>query len=256
MDKKEKTVKAKQEDIVLTKVLYWIVGAVVLEFLLLLLNRFYVNYTVDTINIALALQTVLTVLSVVFPICFLGCVAMLFKHQKQCKRCAITRAATIMTAALSICCIVSRVYRDGGVSLLYVVVPVVAVLAIVYYLYQREFFACAILSTLGMLGVRLSVQTVVRPAMGYTFIVVLAVVVVAFALSARTMQGTDGVLKVGGKDMAILPKKANYAMLYVTCAVVALVVIAALVAGVHVALYGVLVAWLLVLAVYYTVKLM
>ena len=41
-----------------------------------------------------------------------------------------------------------------------------------------------------------------------------------------------------------------------TCAVVAVVVIAALVLGALTLLYGVLVAWLLILAVYYTVRLM
>ena len=46
MDKRVKTERARQEDAVLHKVLYWIVGAVVLEFLLLLVNRFYVKYTV------------------------------------------------------------------------------------------------------------------------------------------------------------------------------------------------------------------
>ena len=45
-------------------------------------------------------------------------------------------------------------------------------------------------------------------------------------------------------------------MLYVTCILVAAVVIAALVLGVLAVLYGVLVAWLLILAVYYTVRLM
>ena len=45
-------------------------------------------------------------------------------------------------------------------------------------------------------------------------------------------------------------------MLYVTCALVAVVVIAACVLGALALLYGVLVAWLLILAVYYTVRLM
>ena len=54
----------------------------------------------------------------------------------------------------------------------------------------------------------------------------------------------------------MLPKSANSALLYVTCGVVAAVVIAALLLGGLAVLYGVLVAWLLILAVYYTVRLM
>ena len=45
-------------------------------------------------------------------------------------------------------------------------------------------------------------------------------------------------------------------MLYVTCAVVAAVLIATAVLGELALLYGVVVAWLLVMAVYYTVRLM
>ena len=60
MNKRERTERARQEDAVLNKVLYWIVGAVVLEFLLLLVNRFYIKYTVATIGTANAIEAVLT----------------------------------------------------------------------------------------------------------------------------------------------------------------------------------------------------
>ena len=65
----------RQEDVVLNKVLWWIVGAVVLEFLLLLLNRFYSYYTPDGIALAQALRTVFTVLGIVLPLCFLALLA-------------------------------------------------------------------------------------------------------------------------------------------------------------------------------------
>ena len=39
----EKLQRERQEDLVLNKVLWWIVGAVILEFLILLLNRYYVQ---------------------------------------------------------------------------------------------------------------------------------------------------------------------------------------------------------------------
>ena len=254
MDKREKTAKAKQEDVLLTKMLYWIVGAVVLEFLLLLLNRFYVNYTASGIELAVGIHSVLTVLAVVFPICFVGTVVWLWQSHKRGKVCNKAPFLVALTAALSVCTIVSRLYRGTGVSLLYVMVPVVAVLAMVYYLYQREFFGSAILCALGLLGVRLCAQS--RSVKFYAFMFVLAVILVVAVLASRMMQKHAGALKLGGKSYAILPKTTNYAFLYVTCAVVALVVIAALIMGVHVVLYGVLVAWLLILAVYYTVKLM
>ena len=46
-----KAEKQRQEDIALTKVLYWIVGAVVLEFLLLMTQKYYINFTHRTSRI-------------------------------------------------------------------------------------------------------------------------------------------------------------------------------------------------------------
>lgn len=71
MNKKEQQAqRAKQEDAVLNKVLWWIVGAVVLEALLLLLNKVYANYTVEQIELAKSLRDVFSVLMIALPICF------------------------------------------------------------------------------------------------------------------------------------------------------------------------------------------
>ena len=71
MNKKEQQAqRAKQEDVVLNKVLWWIVGAVVLEALLLLLNKVYANYTVEQIELAKSLRDVFSVLMIALPICF------------------------------------------------------------------------------------------------------------------------------------------------------------------------------------------
>ena len=72
MDKKEKQAqRAKQEDEILNKVLWWIVASVLLEMLLLLLNKVYVNYTVDQIDLAVALrEDVFPKLAIILPICF------------------------------------------------------------------------------------------------------------------------------------------------------------------------------------------
>ena len=79
---------------------------------------------------------------------------------------------------------------------------------------------------------------------------------VAAVVLFRMMQKSQGKLTVKGAPMQVFPKGANYALLYVTCALVAVVAIAAVMMGALALLYGVLVAWLLILAVYYTVRLM
>ena len=71
MNKKEQKAaqRAREEDVVLTKVLWWILGAVVLEALLLLLNKVYVYYPTEQINLVLALRSAFQVLSIALPVC-------------------------------------------------------------------------------------------------------------------------------------------------------------------------------------------
>ena len=250
MNKKEQQAqRAKQEDVVLNKVLWWIVGAVVLEVLLLLLNKVYANYTVEQIELAKSLRDVFSVLMIALPICFVVLLIWAVAARKS------SVLAGVMLA-LAVCAVVIRVFDESGIRLLYVAVPAVAVLALIYYLYQREFFFAAVLSALGLLGVKVVPYHFGFPAIAYGYAVVLGVALVGAVVVFRVMQAAGGKLRLKGNWVEVLPKSANYALLYVTCGVVAAVVIAALLLGGLAVLYGVLVAWLLILAVYYTVRLM
>ena len=70
MDKKQREARRQQEDIALQRGLLWVVGAVALEVLLMLLNRFYINYplTDSGVNTFLALHEVLKVLRIAAPV--------------------------------------------------------------------------------------------------------------------------------------------------------------------------------------------
>ena len=258
MNKKEQQAqRAKQEDEILAKVLWWIVGSVVLEALILLLNRYCVNYTASQIDLAYALQTqVLPVLAVVFPVCFVVMLVLWLVARKKGKLVRLTAGLTLAALALAVSAVVASLFAAPGIRFLYVAVPAVAVLALIYYLYQREFFCAALLSALGLLAVRLVPQQVSHPALAYGYAVVLAVVVVAALVLLVRLRKSQGKLTVKGAPVQVLPKNANYALLFATCAVVAAVLAATLVLGSLALLYGVLVAWLLILAVYYTVRLM
>ena len=245
MNKKEQQAqRAKQEDVVLNKVLWWIVGAVVLEVLLLLLNKVYANYTVEQIELAKSLRDVFSVLMIALPICFVVLLIWAVVARKSGKFTRLSSVLAGVMLALAVCAVVIRVFDESGIRLLYVAVPAVAVLALIYYLYQREFFFAAVLSALGLLGVKVVPYHFGFPAIAYGYAVVLG----------GAMVGAVVVFRVNWVE--VLPKSANYALLYVTCGVVAAVVIAALLLGGLAVLYGVLVAWLLILAVYYTVRLM
>ena len=257
MNKKEQQAqRAKQEDVVLNKVLWWIVGSVILEALLLLLNRVYVNYTASEIEFAYSLRGVFKVLAIVLPICFVVLAGLWLAARKSGKLVKLTGVLALIALILAVCAVIVRIFDVSGVKFLYIAVPVVAVLALIYYLYQREFFVSAVFCALGLLGIKLLPRVRGASLVGYAYAVGLAVLLVAAVVLFRMMQKSQGKLTVKGAPMQVFPKGANYALLYVTCALVAVVAIAAVMMGALTLLYGVLVAWLLILAVYYTVRLM
>ena len=254
--KEQQAQRAKQEDEILNKVLWWIVGSVILEMLLLLLNKVYVNYTVDQIELAYSLRSAFQVLAIVLPVCFVVVLAVWLAARRSGRLTRLTGGLTLVFLALAVCAVVVRLFDNSGIKFLYLAVPAVAVLALIYYLYQREFFFSALLSALGLLGVKLLPRIGGASVVGYGYAVALAVVLAAALVVFRMLQKNQGKLALKGKLTRILPKNANYALLYVTCGVVAAVSVAAVVLGGLTVLYGVLVAWLLILAVYHTVRLM
>jgi hypothetical protein len=86
----------------------------------------------------------------------------------------------------------------------------------------------------------------------------LALVLVISAVLGRKLQTAGGVLAVGGKKVQLLSHNTAYAILYATCALCAITAISALVLGATAAYYSifVVVVWIFVMAVYYTVQLM
>ena len=195
-------------------------------------------------------------LSIALPVCFVVLLLWTVVAWRASRSVKLPGILTGICLVLAVCAVIIYNYYEKGINFLFIAVPAVAVLALIYYLYQREFFFAAVLSTLGLLGVKIAPQTPNNARTAYGYLAALAVVLLASAVCFRLLQARKGRWLVGGKVREILPKNANYAMLYVTCGLVAAVVIAALVLGALALLYGVLVAWLLILAVYYTVRLM
>ena len=165
INKKEqqKAQRAREEDIVLTKVLWWILGAVVLEALLLLLNKVYVNFTTEQVYIAVALQGMFNVLSIVLPICFVVLLIWTLVFWRAGRSLCLPGVLTGISLVLAVCAVVIHYFYDKGINFLYIAVPAVAVLALIYYLYQREFFFAAVLGALGLLGVKVAAQAASSP---------------------------------------------------------------------------------------------
>ena len=136
----EKLQRERQEDLVLNKVLWWIVGAVILEFLILLLNRYYVHYTPAGIPLAQTLRTVFGVLQIVLPVCAIALAAWYVSLRKGGKPPRLAGVLTLVGIVLAVCAVLVSRFGGSGIRLLYTGIPAVTVLALIYYLYQREFF--------------------------------------------------------------------------------------------------------------------
>ncbi len=255
MDKKQREARRHQEDIALQRGLLWVAGAIVLEVLLVLVNRFYVNYSLSEtgVHTYLAMHQVMLVLRMLAPVAAVLALVWTGWQLKQEKKFALPLILAIALAAVTVCAHVAIKFRGPGMSMLYWLVIAWAVLAMVFYIYQREFFlgACACgMSVLALWFVRYGVGG--RPE---TILILAAIAVVTAA--ALWLKKSDGALP-GKKPVQFLPQKTNYAVLLVTCLASLIVVVAAMLAGGAAAYYlmFVMVAWLFALFVYYTVKLM
>lgn len=268
MDNRERTEKQRikaerqrQEDVALSKVLYWFGGAVVMEILLFLTKRYYIDYELTDFGIDLAygIGQVLKFLPIAALVLGALGLAWCFSHKKQGKGGVLTWAVSVFLLGLAVCSFLVYRFNPSGADLLTYLIPVTAVLALIYYLYQKEFFSVALVCTAGIVGLWAMFKDGGMGARTYALLVCLGIFLVAVAVLARVLQSKGGVLAIKGRTLELLPKNANYALIYVTCGLIAVVLAAALILGGVVtvmAYYAAPVAWLLIMAVYYTVKLM
>ena len=255
MDKKQREERRRQEDIALQRGLLWVAGAMVLEALLVLVNRFYINFTLTDagVNAYLALGKWLPVLRNVTLIGAALALVWTVLQLKKGGKFGWPLVGAIALGAVAVCAHVAVKYQGPGMNMLFWLVAAWAVLALVFYIYQREFFlgasACG-MSVLALWFVRYGAAG--RPE---TLLVLAAIVVVG--LGALWLKKNDGVLSEK-MNLQFLPKKTSYAVLLVTCLASLAAVVVAMVAGDMVAYYlmFVMVAWLFALFVYYTVKMM
>lgn len=257
----KRTERAHQEDVVLNRILIWFGAAVVAETVLLWLGRYYSPHSTayEVIMLASAIRDVTNIFRWVTLALGVVSAVWLLLAKRQGKRARLPLALTILFLAASAMSIVIYRFSDTGIQFLCRAVLGVTVMALIYYLYQREFFTASAVTAAGILGL-----WVLRRADGgytlllYGYMALVAVLLVAVVAVCRMAQTHEGVVSLGGKKVSLFPKNAGYGMVYLTCGIVAAVLIAALVAGTAVAYYLMfgLVAWIFVMAVYYTVKLM
>lgn len=255
--KQMQSARRKQEAVALNRLLIWFAIAIGYEALVLLIKRYYVNFsgTDLSITIASALSKVFFALQFVAPVLAVAAVVWLAMSKKRGK--PLTKPAILTAAMFALWFTVFVTYFGfrGGVDLLGIVAPAAAILSMIYYLYQREFFCNAVIAGGGILCLWLYRRyfqhhpNVIRAGYVLAWVLLAVAVVVFWKLSQNSGKW---------KRYRVFPADISYLPAYATCGLTAVVLAAALFAGATVAFYAifVLVIWLFCLAVYYTVRLM
>lgn len=255
MKKEDRLAKKQREDQALNRVLWWFGGAVVLEFFLLLLNRFYINFDVQGIDLAAGIFRFLQIAAWVTLALAVAGVIWWVVCKKKGGKTFLPGVCALAFAVLFVCAFAAGMWGELGVQFLYVAVPVAAVLALIYYLYQKEFFLVALLGGLtlfAMWAYRKLAYVNLWLVYGI-FIAVAVATVVAVIFFVVLQRGKGRLVKA-----RVLPKKANYLPMYIAAGVTLASLVATFLLGgtaAYVCLIAT-VAWLFGAAVYYTVRLM
>lgn len=247
----------KQEDAAFNKMLLWLAGSALLEGLALLLRRLYLDFdlTMTGVGIAGAISGFFGIFRFAGAVLFVGGCVWLYLSWKKQAPVLWPCVAVGVVLWLWIAAVFTYGQKEWGFTVMCVLPVVVAMLSAIYYLYQREFFFNAGLCICGVTA--LYVYRKIYP--GHPGITWLGFGLVwlgllGAALLAYHIQKGAGMLL----DRRVLSVHASYAPIYLTCGVVALALLAAILLGNPVAYYAVfaVISWLFCLAVYYTVKLM
>ena len=255
MNKEDRLAKKQKEDQALNRVLLWFGGAVILEFFLLLLNRFAINFDPQGIDLAAGIFRFLQVFAWVSLALAAAAVIWWAVCKKGKGKTFLPGLCALVFGSLFVCAFVAGMWQDLGVQFLYVSVPVVAVLALIYYLYQREFFLVALQGGLVLFAMWAYRKLFyINVWLVYGIFVAVAVLSVAAVVLAVVLQRGRGRL---GKTR-VLPKKANYLPFYVAGALALLSLVLTFCLGATAAYVCLIanVAGLFGVAVYYTVRLM
>lgn len=260
MNKNQKDEQRLQEDLALSRGLVWVGIAIVLELLLLLVNKYYINIytTAESIAAAYAVLNGMKVVRIAGLASVAVCGVWAVMKVKKGEENRIPVMLALISAILVFCCHVIMKFQDSGIHMLYMLVPALAALALVYYLYQKDFFCCAALSGMGVVALWLIRHGANDAFTVYGFLILMGIVLVLGAVILGGVRQTGGELTIMSRKIRVLPEDANYLILLVTAVINIAVVAAAMLMGGILAYYllYVMIAYLFGLLVYYTVKMM
>lgn len=247
----------RKKDEAINHLFIWFVGAIVLEIVAMFVKNHFFNYSITESDLALAsrLLSVFQVFQWVGLGILIAAAVWGALWKKQGKNLLAPMLVLAIDAGLWIITILA--YRGGtvGEALLSVFAPAVGILAVLWYLYPRDFLCHAVLTGCGFTALWMYRKIYLNhPRATYCGFALVFLLLVLGAVLYVVMAKNGGVWK----GRRIFHQYANYPLGYITCGLTAAVMALTLALGTTAAFYClfVLLAWLFCMAVYYTVKLM
>ena len=142
------------EDRAFNRMLLWLATAAVVEVVMVLINRFYVHTRVSELGIKMPLYKVLTVFPIAGAVLFVLFLvwAVKVRNGDSGKDGTLQAAVACGFLCMGIGGLLMRNLETTAAPMVLAVVPGLGVLMMVFYLYQKEFFGCAVIGGMGLLG--------------------------------------------------------------------------------------------------------
>ncbi len=241
-----------EEDAVFNRMLLWVGGAAVAELLVLGLEKLHVEMVFGAVP-AQILFNVFRVFSFLGIALGIACAVWMFRRVQAGQPIRVQAILLVVDVFFWIVSVLTWRWYDVGLELATLLPIVVAVLILIYFLYQRVFFVSSLFTAYGLAVLwcyRSMGQTTGMHRAVYLSIVLMAAACVGVYFLAK-QQG-----KVLG--LRVLPYDTAYSVLYISAIVNAVAFLAVRIAGPGAAIYLVfaLAAWLFAEVVYFTVKIM
>ena len=256
----QKDLREKQESAVLHRVLLWLCVTVILEAYVLLTNRFYIVHRIGELDMLPTIERAIQISQFVFlGLCVIFGAWAIWAARKQPGKGVTRSIVAAMFGAAAVCSFLFLRTGASSITVLQVAIPVMGVLILIYYLYQKEFFVLSVLSTVGIFGLWLfRAWRISHPAVFFSYLVVALIVVAACAFFLNVLRKREGTISILGKARLLLQKDAVYSPVFFTCVLVAALMLIPLIAGNVFAYYAIfaLIIWIFIMAVYFTAKLM
>jgi len=147
--------KEQMEDRAFNRMLLWLAGTVLTEVVLLLVNRYYIHARVEELEHLATIHTILGIAPIAGVVLFAGFLYWGLQQRKKGDEHRDGIIQIILACAFLVMGVGAfgmRLYGAAAAPLILGIVPGLGVLMLVFYLYQKEFFACAFAGGLGILG--------------------------------------------------------------------------------------------------------